>query len=81
MNEKFEINNGIEKRNLRSQLHTLVGNEMKLGKRADMYGGAPHHMEAHKKAEDELEKFLKENPSMIDLVEDVEEHFRKQLYS
>ena len=70
----------MEGRSLRSQLHALVGNEMRLGKRANMYGGAPHHVKAHKKAEDELEKFLNENPSMMEFVEDVEEHFRKHLY-
>jgi len=70
----------MEEKSLRSQLHTLVGNEMRLGKRANMYGGVPHHVEAHKKAEEELEKFLKENPSMMECIEDVEEHFRKQLY-
>jgi hypothetical protein len=70
----------MKENSLRSQLHTLVGNEMRLGKRADMYGGVLHHVEAHKKAEKELEKFLKENPSMVDHVETVEEHFRKKLY-
>ena len=71
----------MEDKNLRHQLHTLVGNEMRLGKRADMNGGlVPHHVEAHKKAEDELEKFLKENPSMNEHVETVQEHFLKQLY-
>lgn len=70
----------MEQKNLRSQLHTLVGNEMRLEKRSNMYGGVSHHVEAHKKAKDELEKFLKENPSMEDHVETIEEHFRKQLY-
>jgi hypothetical protein len=65
---------------LRKQLHTLVGNEMRLGKRADMSGGAEHHVKAHKDAEMELENFLKQNPSMLDYVEDIEEHFAKQLY-
>lgn len=68
------------KESLRSQLHTLVRNEMRLGKRADMSGGVPHHVEAHKVAEKELDKFLEENPSMMECVEDVEEHFHKQLY-
>jgi hypothetical protein len=69
----------MKEKSLRSLLHTLVGNEMRLGKRANMYGGVTHHVEAHKKAENELEKFLEENPSMMDRVETVEEHFRKQL--
>jgi hypothetical protein len=67
----------MEQKSLRSQLHTLVGNEMRLGKRSNMYGGVSHHVEAHEKAENELEKFLEENPSMMECVEDVEEHFRK----
>lgn len=69
-----------QQKRLRAQLHTLVGNEMKSGKRLSMFGGQPLHEEAHKKAEDELEKFLKENPSMMEHVETVEEHFRKQIY-
>ena len=66
---------------IRKQLHTLVGNAMKLEKRADMYGGAELHVKAHKEAERELEKFLQQNPSMLDYVEEVEEYFSKQLYS
>ena len=69
-----------EDANLRSQLHTLVGNEMRLEKRADMYGGVSHHVEEHKKAKKELDDFLKENPSMMEFVEEVEEHFLRQLY-
>jgi hypothetical protein len=65
---------------LMSQLHTLVGNEMKLEKRADMSGGAEHHVKAHKNAKMELEKFLKQNPSMSEYVEKIEDHFLKQLY-
>lgn len=64
---------------LRKQLHTLVGNEMRLGKRA-MNSGAPHHVEEHKKAKKELDLFLINNPSMNDYVEDVENHFTKLLY-
>ena len=45
-----------------------------------MYGGVEHHVKAHKEAERELENFLKQNPSMLDYVEDVEDHFSKQLY-
>ncbi len=66
--------------NLRSQLHTLVGNEMKLGKRADMYGGVEWQVEEHKKAKQALEAFLQQNPSMYEFVEEVEDHFYKQLY-
>lgn len=65
---------------LRKQLHTLVGNEMRLGKRSDMSGGSEHHAKTHKEAEIELENFLKQNPSMMDYVEEVEDHFTKQLY-
>lgn len=65
---------------LRAMLHTLVGNEVKLGKRADMYGGVSHHVEEHKKAEKELEIFLLQNPSMMDFVEEVEDHFLKRPY-
>ncbi len=66
----------------RSQLHTLVGNEMRLRKRVDMYGGkVPHHVEEHEKAKKELEQFLKDNPSMVEHVETVEDHFLKKLYS
>jgi hypothetical protein len=64
---------------LRKQLHTLVRNEMRLGKRA-MNSGAPHHVEEHKNAEEELDFFLINNPSMKDYVEDVENHFIKLLY-
>lgn len=67
---------------LRSQLHTLVGNEMKLEKRVDMRGGKiPHHVENHKNAKAELQNFLKENPSMGEHLETVKEHFFKKLYS
>jgi hypothetical protein len=66
--------------NLRSQLHRLVGTEMKLDKRVNMSGGAGNHVQAHLKAEKELEDFLRENPSMMDFVEEVEEHFLNQLY-
>jgi hypothetical protein len=66
---------------LRSQLHTLVGNEMKLGKRSEMSGGVSFHVEAHKKAKKELEKFLEDNPSMDEHLETVEDHFLKNLYS
>ena len=69
----------MEEESLRSQLHTLVGAEMRLEKR-NMYGVARHE-EEHKKAKEELENFLKQNPSMMDCVEEVEEHFLKQLYS
>jgi hypothetical protein len=65
---------------LRATLHTLVGNEMKLGKRADMHGGVDWQVEEHKKAEKELEMFLLQNPSMLEFVEEVEEHFLKRLY-
>jgi hypothetical protein len=64
---------------LRSQLHTLVGNKMKLEKRADM-SGAEHHMKAYKDAEEELKTFLKQNPTMSEYVEEIEDHFLKQLY-
>ena len=79
---KNESNSVISEDNssLRATLHTLVGNEMKLGKRADMYGGVSHHVEEHEKAEKELEKFLQENPAMLEFVEEVEEYFMKQLY-
>jgi hypothetical protein len=70
----------MEEKSLRSQLHTLVGAEMRLEKRANMYG-AKHHEEEHKKAKEDLKIFLEKNPSMMDCVEEVEEHFLKQLYS
>ena len=76
LNQKSKINE--DDSNLRAMLHTLVGNEMKSGKRADMHGS--HHVEEHKKAEKELENFLSQNPSMLEFVEEVEEHFMKQLY-
>jgi len=77
--EMFESHENENKETLRKQLHTLVGNEMKLGKKADM-GGAAHHKEEHKKAEKELKDFLKDNPSMKKYQDEVEEHFYKQLY-
>jgi phosphoribosylformylglycinamidine (FGAM) synthase PurS component len=65
--------------NLKKQLHTLVGNEMRLGKKADM-SGAAHHTEEHKKAEKALEDFLRMNPSMEEYRDEVEDHFTKQLF-
>ena len=65
--------------NLRSQLHTLVGNEMRLGKRVGMTG-ASHHEEEHKKAEKAVEDFLKMNPSMEEYRDEVEDHFTKLLF-
>ena len=76
LNQKSKINE--DDSSLRAMLHTLVGNEMKSGKRADMHGS--HHIEEHKKAEKELENFLSQNPSMLEFVEEVEEHFAKRLY-
>ena len=65
--------------NLRSQLHTLVGNEMRLGKRANMTG-ASHHEEEHRKAEKAVEDFLRKNPSMEEYRDKVEDNFTKLLY-
>ena len=66
---------------LRATLHTLVGKEMRLEKRADNYGGmSSHHVEAHAKAKQELDNFLRQNPSMMEFVEAVESHFLNQLY-
>lgn len=68
-----------QERSLRAQLHTFVGKEMRAEKLANMWD-APHHVEAHKKAKEELEQFLRENPSMEEHLEAVEEHFLKELY-
>lgn len=65
--------------NLRKQLHTLVGNEMRLGKRVGMTG-ASNHAEEHEKAEKALEDFLKMNPSMEEYRDEVEDHFTKLLF-
>lgn len=65
--------------NLRSQLHTLVGNEMRLGKRVGMTG-ASHHEEEHKKAEKAVEDFLRMNPSMEEYRDKIEDHFTKLLF-
>jgi len=65
--------------NLRSQLHTLVGNEMRLGKRVGMTG-ASHHAEEHEKAEKAVEDFLRMNPSMEKYRDEVEDHFTKLLF-
>lgn len=64
---------------LRAQLHTLVGNEMKLEKRASM-SGAPHHEEEHRQAKQALVDFLRQNPSMNEFLETVENHFLDKLY-
>ena len=64
---------------LRSQLHTLIGNEMRLGKRVGMTG-ASHHAEEHKKAEKAVEDFLRMNPSMEEYRDKVEDHFTKLLF-
>jgi hypothetical protein len=66
--------------NLRGMLHTLVGNARRLEKKADNYGGVSHHVDAYKKAEQELAIFLKQNPSMMEFLDDVEDHFMNQLY-
>ena len=68
------------KHTLRKELHTLVGSEMRLGKRANM-SGAAHHIEEHEKAEKKLNAFLKNHPSMEKYLDEVEEHFYKQLYN
>ena len=65
--------------NLRSQLHTLVGNEMRLGKRVGMTGSS-HHEEEHKKAEKAVEDFLRMNPSMEEYRDKIEDHFTKLLF-
>jgi hypothetical protein len=65
--------------NLRAKLHTLVGNEMKLEKRASM-SGAPHHEEEHRQAKQALVDFLRQNPSMNEFLETVENHFLDKLY-
>jgi hypothetical protein len=77
-NEMFEEEES--KHTLRKELHTLVGSEMRLGKRANM-SGAEHHTEEHKKAEKKLNAFLRDNPSMEKYLDEVEEHFYKQLYN
>ena len=64
---------------LRSQLHSLVGNEMRLGKRANMTG-ASNHVEEHEKAEKAVEDFLRKNPSMEEYRDKVEDHFTKLLF-
>ena len=64
---------------LRSQLHSLVGNEMRLGKRVGMTG-ASHHEEEHKKAEKAVEDFLRMNPSMEEYRDEVEDYFTKLLF-
>jgi hypothetical protein len=64
---------------LRSQLHSLVGNEMRLGKRANMTG-ASHHIEEHEKAEKAVEDFLRKNPSMEEYRDEVEDNFTKLLF-
>jgi hypothetical protein len=64
---------------LRSQLHTLVGNEMRLGKRANMTG-ASHHVEEHEKAEKAVEDFLRKNPSMEEYRDKIEDNFTKLLF-
>lgn len=65
--------------NLKSQLHTLVGNEMRLGKRVGMTGSS-HHEEEHKKAEKAVEDFLRMNPSMEEYRDKIEDHFTKLLF-
>lgn len=65
--------------NLRGMLHTLVGNEMRLEKRADMYG-VDWQVKEHEKAKQELENFLRQNPSMMEFKDEVEDHFMNQLY-
>ena len=55
-----EMSEEESKDTLRKQLHTLVGSEMRLGKRANM-SGAEHHTEEHKKAEKKLNDFLEGN--------------------
>ena len=74
-----KLNESINEESLRSQLHSLVGNEMRLGKRVGMTG-ASHHAEEHKKAEKAVEDFLRMNPSMEEYRDEVEDHFTKLLF-
>ena len=71
--------------NLRGKLHTLVGKVMRLEKRMEMRGFTSDDKEVHfvreyEEAEMELEEFLQKHPSMNDYLEEVEDHFIKQLY-
>jgi hypothetical protein len=71
--------------NLRGKLHTLVGKVMRLEKRMEMRGFTSddkdvHFVREYEEAEMELEEFLQKHPSMNDYLEEVEDHFIKQLY-
>jgi hypothetical protein len=84
---KNMVTEGEDVSAFRQKLHALIGNEMRLGKRADM-SGASHHTEEHKKAEKEYEDFLrssdyyKNNAEAAEKVIDaVTDHFTKQLYN
>jgi hypothetical protein len=83
---KNMVTEGEDVSAFRQKLHALIGNEMRLGKRADM-SGASHHTEEHKRAEKEYEDFLrssdyyKNNAEAAEKVIDaVTDHFTKQLY-
>ncbi len=80
MDDKSNYSMNEDSNNLRGMLHTLVGNARRLEKRADMSGGVSHHVDAYLKAEQELAIFLKQNPSMMEFLDDVEDHFMNQLY-
>jgi len=79
MDDKSNYSMNEDSSNLRSMLHTLVGNEMRLEKRADMYG-VDWQVKEHEKAKQELENFLRQNPSMLEFKDEVEDHFMNQLY-
>ena len=71
--------------NLRGKLHTLVGKVMRLEKRMEMRGFTSddkdvHFVREYEEAEMELEEFLQKHPSMNNHLEEVEDHFIKQLY-
>jgi hypothetical protein len=71
--------------NLRGKLHTLVGKVMKLEKRMEMRGFTSDDKDVpfvreYEEAEMELEEFLQKHPSMNNHLEEVEDHFIKQLY-
>ena len=69
-----------EEKSLRGQLHTLIGNRARAEKKDYMRPGIPHFEKALTDAKEEVEKFLKEHPELMDEVAIFEDYFLKKFY-
>jgi len=69
-----------EEEYLRSDLHTLIGTEMRAEKIADNSGGAEHHVAAYEEAAKATKEFLRQHPEMMSAAEEITDHFLQKLY-